>query len=409
MVFLYQHSVVYVLTRGGWHRRMMQGWVTSIAVGLRTKRPRLSEVLEDRSNNFDLIRLLAASLVIYGHSFFEAPGDSTPDLVQSAFGEAEYAGSVAVYAFFLISGLLITASMEKHRSALAFVTLRFARIWPGFAVCAAVLLFAVVPLASGVAPLSRAWLKGASACWRIDALFFVRDACGGLPGTFPATPIPDVFGFSWWTLPAEVHCYAMVLGLGLLFRSRLSGTAAERRRFTLATLALLAAFLLVTRHPPGGNAPFHAEFSVMGGYSSYPVLFFFAGMLLYAFRRSVPVDGIAAAALAAVAFAVPQPNLLVYPALAYGVLALAAARPLRRLKPRRDLSYGVYIYGAALQQVVGTVLPGRSALTNFAVSLPLALCVAFASWRLVEAPAMQLGRQIVRWIESSEQPSPLRS
>lgn len=362
----------------------------------RARRPRLGEVLEDRTNNFDLIRLAAASLVIYGHSFFEAPGDTATDFVQTAFGEAEYAGSVAVYAFFLISGLLITASMEKHRSVLAFVTLRVARIWPGFAACAAVLLFAVVPLASGVSPREGAWLKAASACWRVDAAFPVRDFCGTLPGAFPATPIPDAFGFSWWTLPAEVHCYAVVLGLGVALRSRFSSTAAERWRFAALTLAVLAGFLLWTRYPPGQNSPFHAEFVVMGGYSSYPVLFFFAGMLLYGARRAVPIDGIAAAILSVLAFALPQPNPLVYAALVYGVLALAAARPLRRLKPRHDLSYGLYIYGAAMQQVVGTLLPGRSALTNFTVSLPLTLCAAWASWRLVEAPGIRLGRSIVR-------------
>ena len=369
---------------GGWG-----GW-------LRARRPRLGEVLDDRANNFDLIRLAAAALVIYGHSAFEAPNDATPDIVQRAFGGAEYSGSVAVYAFFLISGLLITASMEKHQSALAFVTLRFARIWPGFAACAAVLLYAVVPLASGIAPNDHAHLRTAAACWRDDALFFIRDYCGALPHAFPATPMPGAFGFSWWTLPAEVHCYGMVLGLGIVLRSRFTGSPRDVARFVAATLALLCGFLWVTAHPPLDETRFHAEFVVMGGYSSYPVLFFFGGMLLYGLRRSVPVDGAAAAALAAAAFALPPSNPLVYPALAYGVLALAAARPLRRLKPRYDLSYGVYIYGTATQQVVATLLPGQRALVNFAVSLPLALAVAFASWRLVEAPALGLGRRLAR-------------
>lgn len=393
-----------VTAYGAWGQGgMVGGW----AARLRARRPRLGDVLEDRANNFDLIRLAAAALVIYGHSFFEAPDDTATDLVQRAFGGAEYAGSVAVYAFFLISGLLITASMEKHRSALAFMTLRFARIWPGFAVCAGVLLFVVIPLASGVSPHRAVWLKAASSCWRDDASFPVRDFCGALPGAFPATPMPDAFGFSWWTLPAEVHCYAMVLGLGLVLRSRFSGTAGERCRFALATLALLAGYLVLTRHAPGEDAPFHAEFVVMGGYSSYPVLFFFAGMLLYGIRRSVPVDGIAATALAVLAFALPQPNPLVYAALAYGVLALAAARSLRRLKPRHDLSYGLYIYGAAIQQVVGTLLHGRTAFANFAVSLPLALCVAFASWHIVEAPAIRAGRRLARRL-SRPDPRPAR-
>ena len=375
---------------------MVRVWAASAVASFRGRRPRLGEVLDDRTNNFDLIRLCAAALVIYGHSFFEAPADTTPDLVQRSLGDAEYAGSVAVYAFFLISGLLITGSMEKHRSALAFVTLRVARIWPGFAVCAGLLLFAVVPLASGIAPWDLAWRRAAAACFGTDTLFFVRDVCGSLPGAFPRTPVPNAFGFSWWTLPAEVHCYAMVLGLGLLLRSRFSGTGREVARFGLATLALLAGYLAATAHPPGDAARFHAEFTVMGGYSSYPVLFFFAGMLLYALRRWIPVDGAAATVLAAAALLLPQPNPLLYPALAYGVLALAAARPLRRIRLRHDLSYGLYIYGAAVQQLVGTVLPGRSAAANAAVSFIAALAIAAVSWRFVESPALRLGRAAVR-------------
>ena len=377
-------------------RRWKTAAVLWIRRHLRDRRPRLGQVLGDRTNNFDLIRLGAASLVIYGHSFFEAPDDSSIDVIQWALGDAEYSGSIAVYVFFLISGMLITASMEKHRSAFAFVTLRFARIWPGFAVCTAVLIFAVVPLASGIAPRDVTWLKAATGCWHRDTLFFVRDVCGSLPGAFPATRNPTAFGFSWWTLPAEVHCYAMVLGLGVLLRARFSTGGRESARFCIATLVLLGAFLLATRYAPANDARFHAEFVVMGGYATYPVLFFFAGMLLYALRHHVPIDGTVALALLGTALVLPQPNPLVYPALGYGVLALAAARRLRWLKPRHDLSYGVYVYGAAVQQVVGTALGAQTAATNFVVSLPAAIALAYASWLLVESPAIRLGRRIVR-------------
>ena len=379
---------------------MGRGWARAAVAWFRARRPRLGEVLADPHNNFDLIRLAAAALVIYGHSFFEAPADPTPDRVQQLLGEAEYAGSVAVYAFFLVSGMLITASMEKRRSVAAFAILRFARIWPGFAVCAALLIFAVVPAASGIAPWHPAWWRGAAACFGDNALFFLRDTCGSLPGAFPHTPVPDAFGFSWWTLPAEVHCYAMVLGLGVLLRARFTGTVRQVARFCGATLLLLAGYGFALAHPPGETARFHAEFTVMGGYSSYPVLFFFAGMLLYGLRRWVPVDGRLAAVLAAGAVILPGPNLLVYPALAYGVLAVAAAPALRRLRLRHDLSYGLYIYGAALQQVIGTLLPGRSAAVNALLGFALALAAAALSWRLIEAPALRRGRALARRFEA---------
>ena len=49
-----------------------------------------------------------------------------------------------------------------------------------------------------------------------------------------------------------------------------------------------------------------------------------------------------------------------------------------------------------MQQVVGTVLPGRSAAANAAVSFIAALAIAAVSWRFVESPALRLGRAAVR-------------
>jgi peptidoglycan/LPS O-acetylase OafA/YrhL len=55
-----------------------------------------------------------------------------------------------------------------------------------------------------------------------------------------------------------------------------------------------------------------------------------------------------------------------------------------------DLSYGIYIYGWPLAQFLVWRFPGISTGTMAVLSLSLAILVAFASWTLVEKPALRL-------------------
>jgi peptidoglycan/LPS O-acetylase OafA/YrhL len=67
----------------------------------------LSHALSRNGNNFDLVRLLAAIAVVYGHSYLLQAPDGTTDWVQNALGFDGF-GALGVYAFFLLSGMLVT-------------------------------------------------------------------------------------------------------------------------------------------------------------------------------------------------------------------------------------------------------------------------------------------------------------
>jgi peptidoglycan/LPS O-acetylase OafA/YrhL len=74
---------------------------------------------------------------------------------------------------------------------------------------------------------------------------------------------------------------------------------------------------------------------------------------------------------------------------ALGHLALVAAfrLPVRAL--RADLSYGTYIYGWPVAQTVAHLAPGLPAPVLVVASLAAVLPLAWASWHLVEAPALR--------------------
>ena len=56
-----------------------------------------------------------------------------------------------------------------------------------------------------------------------------------------------------------------------------------------------------------------------------------------------------------------------------------------------DMSYGTYLYGFLVQQIIAQMIGTLGAhWTNFLVSAPITLMLGFLSWRLVEKPAIAL-------------------
>ena len=75
-------------------------------------------------NNFDLLRILAASQVMVAHSFHHLGLDT-----ESAWFQwlDRFPG---VPVFFIISGFLVSASLERSKSPADYFTNRFLRIFP---------------------------------------------------------------------------------------------------------------------------------------------------------------------------------------------------------------------------------------------------------------------------------------
>ena len=102
------------------------------------KAPTLAQAWAMGRNNFNLMRLTAAWLVIYGHAW-AITGSSGQDWV-TWLTQYKYAGAVAVDVFFFISGLLIASSLERNPIR-HYLLARALRIFPALLVCVACLLY----------------------------------------------------------------------------------------------------------------------------------------------------------------------------------------------------------------------------------------------------------------------------
>ena len=335
--------------------------------------PTIAEAWGSGNNNFNLIRLIAAWLVIYGHAW-AITGSGGGDLIAQLTG-IKFAGAVAVDMFFVISGFLIAASLERN-SARAYLAGRALRILPALLVCVAMSVFVLGPLVTTATDYWRhpdtwryLWVNGS--LW--SNTYF-------LPGVFEGNPNHAVNG-SLWTLPIEARLYLALLIAGVL------GLLAPRRYTPLWALALLGAYAVaVWRHP----LPDH-----LANYA-WTTAFFITGTAAWVNRARIrlgPWPLLTLLLAAALARGTPWFHLPYFALEAYGTLFLALRPTLPSIR-HHDLSYGLYLYGWPAGQLVQWAAPGGP-LHNVAWTTLLAFALAALSWLLVERPALRLKQ---RWV-----------
>ncbi|HKW54362.1 MAG TPA: acyltransferase [Stellaceae bacterium] len=331
----------------------------------------------ERSNNFDALRLIAATSVILSHAFLLSQGrqDNEP-LVALTGGQAPL-GVVGVFVFFVISGFLVTQSYETTGSPLRYAAKRALRIYPGLAVCILLCAFVLGPLVTHE-PLGDYLRDRLTYNFLLNNLWLNTDH-NTLPGVgFTRFAFGAVVDGPLWTLPAEVVMYAMVLVLGLLRLLRLA-----------ALLPLLAVGLVCLRLDTAASGWFI-------GTVSWLLAFFVAGMILYKLRRLPIFSGrIALAALIGLVASVPLGGFIVlFPLFgAYLVIYLARERRLPVVPAARcgDLSYGLYIYGWPVEQTLLYLTGGALAWWQlFPPALAVSAAIAFLSWHLIEKRALRL-------------------
>ena len=104
----------------------------------------LGDYCENRDNNCDFIRLLAASLVIFSHSY--ALTNRSHDILEILTRGYIHLGTVGVYIFFLISGFFITKSFVEKNNLSYFALARILRLLPGLIFVVLVVAFILGPI-----------------------------------------------------------------------------------------------------------------------------------------------------------------------------------------------------------------------------------------------------------------------
>jgi len=139
-------------------------------------------------NNFDFIRLVAASLVVFSHSFILAEGTDGREPLYFLTAGREDLGQVAVATFFVISGFLITMSFESSRSIGNYLWKRVLRVFPALIILLLLTTFVLGPLATNLS-LKDYFSQGHTYSYLTNVRLFRLQY--DLPGLFQENPYPN--------------------------------------------------------------------------------------------------------------------------------------------------------------------------------------------------------------------------
>ena len=333
----------------------------------------LGDVAHGRHNNFNMIRVLAASGVIFSHAYPLALGPEAQEPFEGLL-KGDNLGRFCVFVFFATSGFFITASYQRCRSVWDFVLARVLRIYPALFVMACI-MFVVLGVSHTVD-----WSYWESVPFRVveTVTMFVNFNIGSNTVFFPDNPFPGAINGSLWTLRFEVLCYVGVLiaGLSRVFETRWLALA-----LALGCVGLNVVVPMLT-----------GRFDIR--LLSYVGLPFAFGSVAWVWRDYIRLDW-RYALLGFLGVVVFYSTPLFFAALnlciVYWVLWLGYGQfPLIGYYRRvGDYSYGIYIYAFPVQQFVaqsGIVMP----IWNAVLSLLITLVLAILSWRFVEKPALSL-------------------
>ncbi len=287
--------------------------------------------------------------------------------------------------FFALSGFLVMGSASRAQSLRAFLTLRALRIVPALAT--EITLSALVIGATLTSwPLQQYFGSPQFFAYFGSLIGRIRVT---LPGVFEANPLPNLVNQSLWTIGPELLCYA--------YLAILITTGIARHRL-LTTIVGCAFILLDFVRDQIGNYH-HAAGTPLLARSL--LVSFILGNLAYLWRQKLPYSWTLLGLSVVLGFGTIQSIHLED----IGLVALTYCTVFFGLTPikkipilsRGDYSYGIYLYGFAIQQAVAYSLPAtREFYWNILISLPIAILLAMGSWRFIEKPTLSLRKRLIK-------------
>lgn len=331
-----------------------------------------------QDNNYDLIRLLAACSVIISHSYIII-GLQEEDFLSKHTRSNICFSDLGVWTFFIISGFLITQSLDRSKNFLDFIWKRFIRIYPALIV---VVLLSMFVLGPAITDYSLPDYFECPQLYRYGISASLIQMHFALPGVFTHQPLRFVNG-SLWTLP-----YEFLLYLSVAIQIFLIDTASKRFFVPLLlTTALLLYFIncrAIALPFCGISLHWLAMFSI----------FFLLGASVYRYNLLpfiLKVNFFVILFFNVIALFWLPKELFGFVCLPIFIFRFAFFYPdkINFVSKFGDFSYGIYIYSFVVQQLLQYFFkPSLFAMMFF--STAISILMGIASWFLIEKPALKL-------------------
>jgi peptidoglycan/LPS O-acetylase OafA/YrhL len=330
----------------------------------------LSDISKGRNNNLDLIRLIAAIMVVFCHAFPISLGTAFTDPLSTvSHGQTSF-GNLAVCIFFFYGGFLIMGSAERSRTARSFFKKRISRLFPSLIAVVLLCVFVLGPILT-TSGLGVYFSSSAAYKYLLNAVLIpIHD----LPGVFTTNIYGQTVNGPLWTLPIEFLCYVLCF---LLFRMHIT----EEKKMKYSLIAFLPGYFLMSMILV--RIPVLKE-------ALRPMGMFYVGMLYYVYRDKIKMNSWAAlGATAVLCISIPF-GILEYTVLfclpyVLAYTAFAVPKPKTFLDGKADISYQLYLTAWPIQQILCQCFGGSmNPWLNFIIAVPCSIAAAIGIYMLVE-------------------------
>ena len=341
---------------------------------------------EGKENNFKIIRLLAAFLVLTGHAYI-LTGPPAPVLLFSATQR------LGIIIFFTVGGYLITESWERDPHYIRYLIKRIFRIFPALIACIFLTVFVFGPVLS--TRTIRQYFSDRSVWDYLKNIFLYVTYT--LPGVFNENPVSSVINGSLWSLPVEFFMYLLIPLLCT------AGKKAGRAVPVLLTVFMCA--LSSYRHIVRPEWRL-VIYGVDLGQALEVVPYYLIGNVAASVKQkklwNLQVAWLFLFFCQSLAISDAWGSVLSFAVVPYIVFSFAfVERPIGIRKKYRwtEISYGLYLYGFFVQQFIieRMLRRGISLQANqvIALSLLVAGVMAWISANLIEKPAQKASKKLL--------------
>ncbi len=337
------------------------------------------------SNNFDFLRLFAATLVIFSHCYPLLLGITNLDPFTLLNYSEITLGTLAVFIFFIISGYLITISWKKDPFLDNFFLKRILRIYPGYIVVIFGTSFFLGVILTNLSIFE--YFKNFDYIGFIYNFSILKQVY--LPGVFQNNPVPDAVNGSLWILFWEFKMYVLIALLGFF-------GFLNKKIITL----LIIVYSLVW-YSWDMKLLFIQNNIILNHLLSPNPVYFLIGSF-FALRNEKAYDYRIAIFLL-IAWIIALKSIIFVPfsfiALPYIILTFAHTKiPLiNKFWIFGDFSYGLYIFAFPIQQTIVMIAGKHLTISTFFISsFFITLGFAIVSWKMIESNALKLKTRLLK-------------
>lgn len=334
--------------------------------------------VQHNHNNFDFIRFLAAVLVIESHATqLTGIGVSYTKL----FTHSVSLGNLCVDVFFMVSGYLILSSYLRLSNLKQYLISRILRIYPALIVAVLITALIIVPFFTSTS-LTNYYSDPTTWRYLLNAIMPFHEMIDGINGFNTGTNniYASMVNGALWTIGWEVKCYLLIIILAM----------SKLLRYKFIILAISMSLII--------KYNFDGDVDACRFYG-----FFMLGMGFYLFREQIIFNHkltLAISIISLITASYFNTCFLIVWAISGGYLLFSFAFnnniKLNNFGKFGDFSYGIYLYGFVIQQILIVLNHGKmDNVVNFIIAFPIAILCGVLSYKFIEKPCMNLKRKLI--------------